>query len=44
MDSFWDFFWLMISTFFFLGYLVVLFQIVTDLFRDREVSGVLKAV
>jgi hypothetical protein len=44
MDSFWDFFWLMISTFLFFGYLVVLFQIIIDLFRDHTVSGVAKAL
>ncbi|MGD9961026.1 SHOCT domain-containing protein [Nocardioides sp.] len=44
MDSFWDFFWLMISTFLFFGYLVVLFQIIIDLFRDHSVSGLAKAL
>ncbi len=44
MDSFWDFFWLMITTFLFIGYLVVLMQIVGDLFRDRSVSGGAKAI
>jgi hypothetical protein len=44
MDSFWDFFWFMVATFLFVGYLVVLFQIVVDLFRDRSVGGVAKAV
>lgn len=44
MDSFWDFFWFTISFFLLMAYLVVLFQILTDLFRDRDVSGWLKAV
>ncbi len=44
MNSFWDFFWFIISFFLLMAYLVVLFQIVTDLFRDREVSGGMKAV
>jgi hypothetical protein len=44
MDSFWDFFWFIISFFLLMAYLVVLFQILTDLFRDRETSGWLKAV
>src|SRR4051812_21633791 len=44
MDGFWDFFWLTISFFLLMAYLVVLFQIVTDLFRDRDVSGGMKAV
>ncbi len=44
MNSFWDFFWFIISFFVLMAYLVVLFQIVTDLFRDRGVSGGMKAV
>lgn len=44
MDSFWDFFWFIISFFLLMAYLVVLFQILTDLFRDRGTSGWLKAV
>ena len=44
MDSFWDFFWFTISFFLLMAYLVVLFQILTDLFRDKDVSGWLKAV
>jgi Short C-terminal domain len=42
--NFWDFFWLLIWTFFFVCYLFVLFQIIADLFRDRELSGWWKAV
>jgi UPF0716 family protein affecting phage T7 exclusion len=44
MDSFWDFFWLLVWTFFFVMYLMVLFQIIADLFRDRELSGWWKAL
>lgn len=44
MDSFWDFFWFMIMTFLFIGYLIVLLNIVSDLFRDRSTSGGIKAV
>jgi hypothetical protein len=44
MDSFWDFFWFTISFFLLMAYLMVLFQILTDLFRDKETSGVAKAV
>ena len=44
MDSFWDFFWFIISFFLLMAYLVVLFQILTDLFRDKELSGWWKAV
>ena len=43
MDSFWDFFWFIISFFLLMAYLVVLFQILTDLFRDKDTSGVKKA-
>jgi ABC-type multidrug transport system fused ATPase/permease subunit len=44
MDSFWDFFWLLVWTFFFVMYLMVLFQIIGDLFRDRDLSGWWKAL
>ena len=44
MDSFWEFFWFMASTALFLAYLIVLFQIVGDLLRDRSVSGGAKAL
>lgn len=44
MDSFWDFFWLLLSAFFFLAYLVVLVQILGDLLGDRELSGWWKAI
>ena len=39
MSNFWDSVVLLISTFFFIAYLIVLFQIVVDLFRDRELGG-----
>ena len=44
MDSFWQWFWLMVWWFFFFAYLVILFQIIGDLFRDRALSGWWKAV
>lgn len=44
MDSFWDFLWLTISVFFFMAYLMVLFNVIADLFSDRETSGWAKAV
>ena len=44
MDSFCDFFWLTLTFFLLMAYLIVLFQILTDLFRDKEVSGWIKAV
>ena len=42
--GFWDFLWLLVWTFFFVMYLMVLFQIIGDLFRDHGMSGWLKAV
>jgi hypothetical protein len=42
--DFWDFFWLMVYSFFFVAYLLVLFQVVADLFRDKELSGWWKAL
>jgi Phospholipase_D-nuclease N-terminal len=42
--DFWDFFWLLVWSFFFAMYLMVLFQIIRDLFRDRDLSGGLKAL
>jgi hypothetical protein len=42
--DFWDFFWLLVWSFFFVMYLMVLFQIVRDLFRDQDLSGWLKAL
>ena len=44
MNSFSDFFWLLVWAFVFGCYLVVLFQIVVDLFRDQDLSGWWKAV
>ncbi|HZA31511.1 MAG TPA: hypothetical protein VE462_08350 [Propionibacteriaceae bacterium] len=44
MDSFWDFFWLLIWGFFFVYFLMILFQIIGDLFRDRDLSGWAKAL
>jgi hypothetical protein len=44
VNSFWDFFWFIISFFLLMAYLMVLFQIVGDIFRDRSSSGVAKAV
>lgn len=39
MSNFWDVVWLMVSTFFFIAYLIIMFQIVVDLFRDPELGG-----
>ena len=39
MSNFWDVLWLIASAFFFVAYLIVLFQVVIDLFRDAELGG-----
>jgi hypothetical protein len=39
MSNFWDMVMLMVSTFFFIAYLIIMFQIVVDLFRDQELGG-----
>lgn len=44
MSNFWDIVWLILSTFVFVAYLLVLFHIVIDLFRDTELGGVFKAL
>ncbi|HTF40693.1 MAG TPA: SHOCT domain-containing protein [Propionibacteriaceae bacterium] len=44
MNSFGDFFWLLLWAFVFGCYLVVLFQVVVDLFRDQDLSGWWKAI
>ena len=43
-DSFWDFIWYTLVIFAFVAYLMVLFWILSDLFRDRALSGWWKAV
>ncbi len=42
--SFWDVIWFIIVSFAFIAYLMVMFSIVTDLFRDASTSGGMKAV
>jgi len=42
--SFWEVVWIIVISFAFVAYLMVMFAIITDLFRDRETSGWLKAV
>jgi hypothetical protein len=44
MSNFWDLMWLILSTFVFVAYLLILFQIVGDLFRDSELGGGSKAL
>lgn len=44
MEGFWEFFWFIFICFAFVAYLSVLFSIITDLFRDHETSGLVKAI
>jgi len=44
-DSFWHFLWSTIVIFAFIAYLMILFNILTDLFwRDHQTKGIVKAV
>ena len=42
--SFWDVLWFIIVAYAFIAYLMLLFSIIGDLIRDKELSGFLKAV
>jgi len=42
--SFWDIIWFIIVSFAFIAYLMVLFNVVIDLFRDHSMSGGMKAI
>lgn len=42
--SFWDVIWFIFVSFAFIAYLLVLFKIIVDLFRDRHTSGWVKAI
>ena len=42
--SFWEALWLVVVSFAFIAYLLLLFYIIGDLFRDRETSGWVKAI
>ncbi|MFZ2624307.1 MAG: PLDc N-terminal domain-containing protein [Propionibacterium sp.] len=44
MSQFSEFFWLIIEIFFFVAYLIVFFQIIGDLFRDKQLGGLAKAI
>jgi len=43
-DNLWDFIWFFFWTFAFIAYLMALFAIITDLFRDHTLNGWLKAL
>ena len=42
--SFWDFLWLIFWAYVFVAYLMVMFQIITDIFRDHDLGGGAKAL
>lgn len=44
MSNFWDFILLILSTGVMIAYLLILFQIVVDLFRDHQLGGGWKAL
>ncbi len=44
MTQFWDILQLIVSTVLFVAYLIVLFHVVVDLFRDAELGGGYKAL
>jgi hypothetical protein len=44
MDNFWSIIWIVVWSFFFVAYLFVLFYVLTDLFRDHQLSGWWKAL
>ncbi len=44
MSNFWDIIWLILSTFVFVAYLLVMFQIIADLFRNTKMGGGAKAL
>ncbi|UNK46842.1 PLD nuclease N-terminal domain-containing protein [Arthrobacter sulfonylureivorans] len=43
-EDFWEFFWFLFWTVAFIAYLITLFSVVADLFRDRSLNGWWKAV
>lgn len=43
-SSFWEYLWVIVYTFLLLTYLIVLFQIIADLFRDHSMNGFAKAI
>ncbi|PHV65130.1 SHOCT domain-containing protein [Williamsia muralis] len=43
-DSFWDFIWYTVVIFAFIAYLMILFNVLADLFRDHKTSGLVKAI
>ena len=44
MSNFWDFIWLLVTAFFMVIYLIIMFQVVVDIFRDHKLGGFGKAL
>ena len=44
MSTFWDSFWLIAEVFIFVAYIFVLIHIFADVFRNSEMSGLVKAL
>ena len=44
MSNFWDFIWYTLVIFAFIAYLMILFSIIGDLFRDHKLNGWFKAL
>jgi hypothetical protein len=42
--SFWDIVWFILLSYLFIAYLMLMFHIIGDLFRDHETNGFVKAV
>jgi hypothetical protein len=39
VNSFWDWFWVLVAWFFFFAWLMVLFYVFADIFRDHDLGG-----
>jgi len=44
VSGFWQFFWFVVEIFLFMAYLIVLFHVFADLFRDSKMGGWAKAL
>jgi len=44
VSGFWEWFWLVVEIFLFVAYLMILFQVIGDLFRDKALGGFAKAL
>lgn len=44
MDSFWQAFWVIVQAFVFIAYLIIVFNVIGDLFRDRQLGVLAKAL